>query len=158
MRSILFGIWKRLPFSMQGVLARFVRPSFLIFASAVIINRDKQILLEKLTYQNIHPWGLPGGNLDYGEEPEDAVVRETREELGLEIEVKRFLAAKNANDRDILGLFYWCTTESNSFHLGPEVSEVKFFALSDLPDVRPSDITFLRQLSEMVTSFEHELA
>lgn len=32
-------------------------------------------------------WGLPGGGLDWGEAPEDAVVREFREETGLLVQV-----------------------------------------------------------------------
>jgi len=158
MKSLLLRIWRRLPFWLQGILSRFIRPSFQVFASAVIINQDKHILLEKLTYQDIHPWGLPGGNLNFGEEPEDAVVRETREETGLVVEVKRLLLAKNANAGDILGLFYWCTVKSGLLHPSSEVSEIKFFALDDLPDVRPSDVGFLKQLFGTVESFEYELA
>jgi 8-oxo-dGTP diphosphatase len=158
MKSLLLGVWRRFPFWLQGILSRFIRPSFQVFASAVIINQDKHILLEKLTYQDIYPWGLPGGNLNYGEEPEDAVVRETREETGLEVEVKRLLLAKNANAGDILGLFYWCTVTSGLLHPSSEVSEIKFFALDDLPDVRPSDVGFLKQLFSAVESFEYELA
>jgi ADP-ribose pyrophosphatase YjhB (NUDIX family) len=158
MKSLLLGVWRRFPFWLQGILSRFIRPSFQVFASAVIINQDKHILLEKLTYQDIYPWGLPGGNLNYGEEPEDAVVRETREETGLEVEVKRLLLAKNANAGDILGLFYWCTVKSGLLHPSSEVSEIKFFALDDLLDVRPSDVGFLKQLFGIVESFEYELA
>ena len=158
MKSLLLGVWRRFPFWLQGILSRFIRPSFQVFASAVIINQDKHILLEKLTYQDIYPWGLPGGNLNYGEEPEDAVVRETREETGLVVEVKRLLLAKNANAGDILGLFYWCTVKSGLLHPSSEVSEIKFFALDDLLDVRPSDVGFLKQLFGIVESFEYELA
>ena len=70
----------------------------------------------------------------------------------------RLLLAKNANARNIPGLFYWCTVKSGLLHPSSEVSEVKFFALDDLPDVRPSDFGFLKQLFMAVESFGYELA
>ena len=36
-------------------------------------------------------WGLPGGGLDWGEPPEDGVVRELREETGYDVEVQQLL-------------------------------------------------------------------
>jgi ADP-ribose pyrophosphatase YjhB (NUDIX family) len=50
-----------------------------------VILRDDQILLSRLA-PNISAeelWTLPGGGLDHGEDPRDAVVREIREETGL---------------------------------------------------------------------------
>jgi ADP-ribose pyrophosphatase YjhB (NUDIX family) len=51
-----------------------------------VILRDGQILLSRLS-PHISPdelWTLPGGGLDHGEDPRDAVLREIREETGLE--------------------------------------------------------------------------
>ncbi len=148
--KFLLIIWKRLPFWLQGILSRIIRPSFQVFAAAAIFDQDQKILLEKLTYQDVYSWGLPGGNVDTGEEPEDAVVREVKEEIGFDVEVKKLLMAKNANAKHILGLFYWCEIIGGHFSPTLEVSEIKYFALDDLPDVRPSDVVFLKQLSEKV--------
>jgi ADP-ribose pyrophosphatase YjhB (NUDIX family) len=54
-------------------------PLFQVFAAAVIFNNDNEILLVRSTYQRFHPWGLPGGSLDYGESAEDAALREVWE-------------------------------------------------------------------------------
>jgi hypothetical protein len=43
MKSLLLRVWRRLPFWLQGIFSRFIRPSFQVFASAVIINKDKQL-------------------------------------------------------------------------------------------------------------------
>jgi len=58
-------------------------------AAYAVILRDDQILLSRLS-PRISPdelWTLPGGGLDHGEDPRDAVVREVHEETGLEAEV-----------------------------------------------------------------------
>jgi hypothetical protein len=116
MKALLLKVWKWLPFGLQRLFSHILLPSFQVFAVAVIFNSDKQILLGKATYQRIHPWGLPGGSLKLGEEPEQAVVREMLEETGLNIEVKNLLMAKNSSARDQIGLFYWCNILGGEFH------------------------------------------
>jgi len=36
-------------------------------------------------------WNLPGGKVDFGETPEQAIVREMKEEIGVEVQVKKLL-------------------------------------------------------------------
>src|SRR4051812_35813631 len=55
-------------------------------AAYAVILRDGAILLSRLA-RSVTPdelWTLPGGGLDHGEDPRDAVVREIYEETGLE--------------------------------------------------------------------------
>ncbi len=58
-------------------------------AAYAVIVRDDQILLSRLspvvTAEEL--WTLPGGGLDHGEDPRDAVIREVHEETGLDAEV-----------------------------------------------------------------------
>ena len=158
MHAILLKIWKWLPFGLQRVVFRILLPSFQVFAVAVIFNSKRQILLGKTTYQRLHPWGLLGGNLKLGEEPEHAVIRELSEETGLEIKNKRLLLAKNSRARDQIGLFYWSMIQGGSFHPSDEISEIGYFDVDNLPDVHPSDVKLIKQLSEIVAGIENELA
>lgn len=50
-----------------------------------VVVRDQQILLVRLTDKTpaAGAWSLPGGGIDHGEHPADAVVRELYEETGL---------------------------------------------------------------------------
>jgi len=58
-------------------------------AAYAVILRDGGILLSRLSAQVTAEelWTLPGGGLDHGEDPRDAVVREIFEETGLDAEV-----------------------------------------------------------------------
>ncbi|HMM99903.1 MAG TPA: NUDIX domain-containing protein [Anaerolineales bacterium] len=61
-------------------------------AAAILIQNNSIALLERHR-AGMHYFTFPGGGLDAGETPEQGVVRETREELGVEVRVVR-LAAK----------------------------------------------------------------
>ena len=143
-----------LPGRLQLILSRIVRPLFQVFAAAVIFDEKKNIFLVKSTYQRFYPWGLPGGSLEYGEHPEEAVVREVLEETGLNVCIEKLLLV-NAWLPDRVGMFYLCTITSGTFHPSDEVSEFAYFSLDKLPDVRPIDINMIKRLHKMV---EHELA
>lgn len=50
---------------------------------ALIINRNMEILLVKHTY--MPGWHLPGGGLNPGESPKDAIIREIKEEAAISV-------------------------------------------------------------------------
>lgn len=57
-----------------------------------LVVRNGKILMEKLTYGNRTFYSVPGGGIEEGETPEEAAIRELKEECGLDGVIVRKLA------------------------------------------------------------------
>jgi 8-oxo-dGTP diphosphatase len=157
MKSLLLQVWRVLPLWLQQVLSRVIRPLFQVFAAAVIFDQQNRIFLVKLTYQRFHPWGLPGGGLEYGETSEDAVIREVWEETGLKVEIEKLLLNKTFPP-DKFAMYYLCRITDGVFQPSDEVSEYGYYTLNDLPDVRQRDYALINEIYERMGFLERELA
>ncbi len=97
---------------------------------ALILNDKKQILLTKS-----HKWKncftIPGGHIELHERIEDALKREVREEVGLEVKPIKFLLMQEAiyskefyKPKHFIFLDYLCKAESNDVKVdGDEIQE-----------------------------------
>lgn len=65
-------------------------------AGALIFDENGRFLLVNPTYKE--PWEVPGGIVEAHESPAQACVREVREELGLDIALKRLLLVDYLSD------------------------------------------------------------
>jgi ADP-ribose pyrophosphatase YjhB (NUDIX family) len=60
-------------------------------AAYVVVRRADHVLLARWTGPRGPEWTLPGGGLDFGEDPADAAVREVREETGYAVRLDGLL-------------------------------------------------------------------
>jgi 8-oxo-dGTP diphosphatase len=110
-----------------------------IGVAAIIERKGKVLLIKRKGAHGAGSWAVPGGHLEFGESPEDCAVRETREEVGIEISDVRFIAITN----DIFpeaGRHYitiWmrgtCETGEPGIAAENEVAEVGWYSWDNLP-------------------------
>jgi 8-oxo-dGTP diphosphatase len=132
MMKILLRIWRTLPLWVHFFAAKLVRPRFRAAVAALIFDEQGRILLFKHTYRKFE-WGIPAGGLEHREQPADAIIREFREETGIQIEIERLLTVVSAREDHHISMVYLCKIVSGEFKESLEISEIKYFSVDEMP-------------------------
>ena len=103
----------------------------IVGAFTVIFDRDRQVLL--CHRRDFDVWNLPGGGVEDNEAPWDAAVRETREEVGVDIEVVRLTGLYWKPERDELVFNFECRIVSGTPSTSDEADRVGYFGIDELP-------------------------
>ena len=118
---------------------RFTHTRFTVTAGAVIFNDQKQVLLLKHRFRAGSGWGLPGGFLERGEQPIDALRRELREEIGLELEDVEIFALRSFEKPKQVEVLFRARANANVKPLAMEVERAEWFSIDLLPEGLPRD-------------------
>ena len=105
-----------------------------IVAAAVIIRDGRVLLTRRGEGQHLAGmWEFPGGKLEAGESPEEALLRECQEECGIEVEVAEILEVTHHwyPEKEVLLLFYRCELRAG---------EVRHLQVADHAWVAPRDL------------------
>lgn len=120
----------------------------------LVINPQQEVLLVEHTY--IAGWHLPGGGVDYGESPKAALIRELKEEAGLQVKAATLFgiyAHKIHGAADFPVLYIVKDFEAiPGAHLSQEIKQVQWFAVSKLP--RETTVSTHQRLKEYFQGLE----
>ena len=111
---------------------------------AAIIVRDGAVLATQRGYGDFEGWWeFPGGKVDAGETPEQALVREIHEEMNASVAIERYLCTAE-HDYEAFHLSmrcYVCSLGDSGFEL-LEHHAAKWLSASHLDEVKwlPADI------------------
>ncbi len=88
-----------------------------------------------LCRENVWKWELPGGGLDFGEDPREWLIREIREEMGLEIisieEKPSYFFTCFQNGKWRANVIYKVRTKNLNFTPSDECEEIGFFTVEE---------------------------
>lgn len=118
----------------------------------VIFEQDKILLVrEKLDGD----WTLPGGWADIGLSPKEVVVKEVKEEAGLEVQPVRLLGVLDKKFHDhppaashVYKMFILCEVTGGEAQAGLETLQVGYFSEDELPPLSAERVT-LKQIQWM---------
>lgn len=118
-----------------------------------VLDADKKILLVKESADG--KWSLPGGWADVGQTPKEVVIKECKEETGLDVAPKALLALfdKKAHPHPpqpfyVYKMVFYCKALSTRLHKGFDVLDVQYFSINDLPEL--SEDRILKSQIELV--------
>lgn len=110
---------------------------------ALIINDKNETLLIKRgdkSRNEVGFWGKPGGAVEFGEKVEDAVKRELKEELNIDIEIIKFLSytdhiIKSENQHWLVINYIAKIIGGELKNMEPEkIDEIGWFKFDNLPE------------------------
>ena len=118
---------------------RVAHTRFTVTAGVVIFNDKGEVLLLKHRFRAGSGWGLPGGFMETGEQPIDALRRELREEIGLELDDVRVFAARSFKKPKQVEVLFRARANEQVKSQTIEVERAEWFAIDALPEGLPRD-------------------
>jgi 8-oxo-dGTP diphosphatase len=113
-------------------------------AAAIVRNAAGEVLLVQQNY-GTHAWGAPGGVVEPGETPMGAAIRETAEEVGLDVHLSGVIGLyllQGGGWPDILAHVFAAEVVSGAAHVvdAGEIARLEWRSLNDLPGNMVTDV------------------
>ena len=143
LKDLLGAIWRRAPRALRRWTVRFSHPRFAVTAAAIVTDTRGRVLLLKHRFRPGPGWGLPGGFIEQGEQPEEALRRELREEIGLEVEQLKLVTVRTFKKPKQLEIVFMGQAIGSTDELNFEIQEAVWFGPGEFPLGLPRDQTVL---------------
>jgi 8-oxo-dGTP diphosphatase len=137
----------------RGIVANS-RERTTVLVAAGVLSREGRILAARRkrgSHLGGH-WEFPGGKIEPDESPEECLVRELSEEIGVRVRAREILEVvfHRYPEKSVLLLFYRCELVDGEPR-PLECDEVRWVSLADLPSLNwaPADIPFVERLARL---------
>lgn len=117
--------------------------SFTTCIITAVINEQNEIALLKQNYVNTTKYVCVAGVMKLGESAEETVIREIKEEIGLDVEELEYIHSYPYEKKEMLMLGYKAKVKKSDLEISKEVDAAKWFKLDDaLEQVREGSIAW----------------
>src|SRR5207244_3146056 len=149
-------VWRYLPGILRRRVVRLGQSRFTATAGAMIFDDQGRILLLEHVFRPDSGWGIPGGFLTKDEQPEEALRRELREEIGIELDQIELLFARNLRRPRQIEIYFRAKPVGEPRAQSFEIKRAGWFAIDALPDELSKDQRRLikRSIADRETSTE----
>ena len=139
MLNLLGAIWRRVPRRLRRLTVRLSHPRFAVTAGAIITDSHRNVLLLKHRFRPGTGWGLPGGFMEKGEQPDETLRRELREEIGLEVGELTLFATRAFRVPKQVEIVFKGRAIGDAKLLNSEIQRATWFSPAHLPEGLPKD-------------------
>lgn len=103
-------------------------------STITLLNKEQVVLVRRSINPGYGLWVLPGGFIERGETVPEGAIRETREEVGLEVEVDRLIGVFSYPQTVVVVVIYEAHPVGGElFASSPECMEVRAFRPQEIP-------------------------
>lgn len=125
-------IWGKMPSTLRLRVIRATQTKFTVSVAAIITNERNEVLLLNHVLRPFSNWGIPGGFIEAGEQPESAISRELNEETGLELTLVKMIRIRTIK-RHVEILFRATATGKGEIK-SREISDIGWFEIGKMPE------------------------
>ncbi|WP_169982070.1 NUDIX domain-containing protein [Microbispora sp. H10836] len=135
MNDLVARLWRSIGGSVQWRLLWISQAKFMVGVTGIVRDGDGRVLLLRhRLWPEGRQWGLPTGSAIKGETFQDTVVREVREETGLEVRVGGLVRLRSGF-RLRVEVAYEAEFAGGTMKIDPrEILEARWFTPDDLPE------------------------
>jgi ADP-ribose pyrophosphatase YjhB (NUDIX family) len=133
LKKLLGALWRRAPRVVRRLGVRLFEPRFTVTAGAVVTDEQGRVLLLKHFFRAGSGWGIPGGFMEKGEQPEEALRRELREEVGLELESAELAFVRTLTKLGQVEVIFRCRPGGPLGERSAEIKSADWYAPDQFP-------------------------
>ncbi|HEV2880400.1 MAG TPA: NUDIX domain-containing protein [Pyrinomonadaceae bacterium] len=134
-KKLLGTLWRGAPKRVRRWGVWLAEPRFMVTVGAIVLDEDGRVLLLQHEFRTGSGWGIPGGFLERGEQPLEALRRELREEVGVELDAPELVRVRTLRRPQQVEIHFRCRVRAGA-RAAPrsmEINHVGWFDVAALP-------------------------